>query len=71
MFRPCKRAIIRLFLEPAIGLYNRGMGGRDLVLHRILWGYVVLNICIDVWLSCEKFFALILNLNLCVNLHVG
>jgi hypothetical protein len=40
MFRPCKRAIIRLFLEPVIGLYKRSMVGRDLVLHRILWGYI-------------------------------
>jgi hypothetical protein len=27
MFRPCKRAIIKLFLEPVIGLYNRSMEG--------------------------------------------
>jgi hypothetical protein len=67
MFRPCKRAIIRLFLEPVIGLYNRSMGGRDLVLRHILWGYMVVNIYIDVWLPNEKFFILILNLNLCVN----
>jgi hypothetical protein len=67
MFRPCKRAIIRLFPEPVIGLYNSSMGGRDLVLHHILWDYMVVNIYIDVWLSCEKFFVFILNLNLCVN----
>jgi hypothetical protein len=67
LFRPCKRAIIVLFLEPVIGLYNRSMGGRDLVLHHILWGYMVVNTYIDVWLTCEKFFVFILNLNLCVN----
>jgi hypothetical protein len=27
MFRPCKRAIIRLFLEPLTGVYNRSRGG--------------------------------------------
>jgi hypothetical protein len=48
MFRPCKRAIIRLFLEPVTGLYNRSMGGRDLVLHHVLYGYMVVNIYIDV-----------------------
>jgi hypothetical protein len=55
MFRPCKRAIMRLFLEPVIGLYNRSAGGRDLVLHRILYGYMVLNICIDVWFYKKLF----------------
>jgi hypothetical protein len=67
MFRPCRRDIIRLFLEPVIGVYNRNMGGQDFVLHHILWRYVVADIYIDVWLSCEKFFVLILNLNFCVN----
>jgi hypothetical protein len=33
MFRPCKRAIIRLFTEPSNRLHNRSLGGRDLVLH--------------------------------------
>ena len=27
LFRPCKWAIIRLFVEPVIWLYNRGFGG--------------------------------------------
>jgi hypothetical protein len=62
MFRPCKRAIIRLFLEPLIGLYTGNMGGRELVLHHILWGYMIVNIYIDEWLSREKFFVFILNI---------
>ena len=33
MFRPCKRAIIRLFTEPSNRLHNRRLGGRDLALH--------------------------------------
>ena len=39
MFRPGKLAINRLFIEPVISLYKRGLGGRDLVLHHILWGF--------------------------------
>ena len=32
MFRPCKRAIIRLFTETSIRLHNRSLGGgRDLI----------------------------------------
>jgi hypothetical protein len=39
MFRPCKWTIIRLFVEHVSSLYHRSLeGGRDLVLHHILWG---------------------------------
>jgi len=39
MLRPCNWVIIRLFVEPVRWLYNRSLvwGGRDLVLHHILW----------------------------------
>ena len=37
MFRPCKRAIIRLFTEPSSRLHNRSLGGQDLVLHKSLY----------------------------------
>jgi hypothetical protein len=47
-FRPCKRAIIRLFVEAVRWLYNRslGEGGRDLVLHHSLrfWLHVYVSI---------------------------
>jgi hypothetical protein len=33
VFRPCKRAIVRLFLEPVIRHIQWEYGGRDLVLH--------------------------------------
>jgi hypothetical protein len=64
MFRPCKRAIIRLVLEPAIGLYNSSMGGTRSCLTLYFVGLHGLNICIDM---CLSFFVLILNLSLCVN----
>ena len=33
MFRPCKRAIFRMFTEPSNRLHNTSLGGRDLALH--------------------------------------
>jgi len=33
IYRPCKRAIIRLFTEPLSRLHKRNLGGRDLALY--------------------------------------
>ena len=57
MFRPCKWAIIRLFVEPVSWLYNRSLGGEHLVLHHILWGlYRLLIFTLMYSLSCTKLW---------------